>query len=321
MTRFGYFLASEEHGPRELVRQAKAAEAAGFDALWISDHYHPWLGAQGESSFVWSVIGAIGRTTSLPVTTAVTCPTTRIHPAITAQAAATAALLTNGGFRLGVGTGEALNEHILGDAWPPAARRIAMLEEALEIMRKLWGGKLVSHRGEFYTVDTARLYTLPEEPPQVYMSAFGPKATALAARATDGLIQVAPSAGTVADFRAGGGAGKTVQGGLKVCWAASEDEAVRTVYERWPTEALPGESVQLLPLPRHFEQLTDALVTPEMVAEQVACGPDPEAHVAAVAPYLEAGADEVYVCQVGDDQDGFFEFYATEVLPRLRKLS
>jgi G6PDH family F420-dependent oxidoreductase len=320
MTRFGYFLASEEHGPRELVRQARAAEEASFDALWISDHYHPWLDAQGEASFVWSVVGAIGQVTSLPVTTAVTSPTTRVHPAIIAQAAATAALMTNGGFTLGVGTGEALNEHILGHAWPPAARRIAMLEEAIEVMRKLWGGKLVSHRGEFFTVDTARLYSLPEEPPKVYMSAFGPKATALAASKADGLIQVAPSAETVENFRAGGGEGKPVQGGLKVCWAASEGEAVRTAYERWPNEALAGEAPQLLPLPRHFDQLTDSLVTPDMVADQVACGPDPQTHVAAILPYLEAGVDEVYVCQVGDDQDGFFEFYATEVLPRLREL-
>ncbi|MFB8767018.1 TIGR03557 family F420-dependent LLM class oxidoreductase [Nocardiopsis alba] len=317
MTRFGYFLASEEHGPKELVRQARAAEEAGFDALWISDHYHPWLDSQGQSSFVWSVVGAIGQVTSLPVTTAVTCPTTRIHPAVVAQAAATAAAMTDAGFVLGVGTGEALNEHILGDPWPHAARRLAMLEESIEVMRRLWEGGTVSHRGEFYTVDTARLYTLPEEPPKVYVSAFGPKATALAARVADGLVQVSPAPDTIADFREQGGSGP-VQGGLKVCWAEDEGEAVRTAYERWPTEALVGEASQLLPSPRHFEQLTSGLVTPEMVAEQVPCGPDPEEHVAAFEPYLEAGADEVYVCQVGDDQDGFFDFYAREVLPRLR---
>ena len=320
MTRFGYFLATEEHGPKELVRQARTAQEAGFDALWISDHYHPWLDSQGQSPFVWSVIGAIGQVTSLPVTTAVTCPTTRVHPAVVAQAAATAAAMTDGGFILGVGTGEALNEHILGDAWPSAARRLAMLEEAIEVMRKLWGGRMVSHRGEFFTVDTARLYTLPEEPPRIYMSAFGPKATALAAHAADGLIQVAPAPETIANFRQEGGQGKPVQGGLKVCWAPSEEEAVRTAYERWPTEAIPGEAMQLLPSPRHFEQLTSKLVTPEMVRDEVVCGPDPDQHVAAIEPYLEAGADEVYICQVGDDQDGFFEFYAQEVLPRLRRI-
>ncbi|MFE1397923.1 TIGR03557 family F420-dependent LLM class oxidoreductase [Nocardiopsis dassonvillei] len=318
MTRFGYFLASEEHGPRELVRQARAAEEAGFDSLWISDHYHPWLDAQGQSPFVWSVVGAIGQVTSLPVTTAVTCPTTRVHPAVVAQAAATAASMVRGGFTLGVGTGEALNEHILGQPWPPAARRLEMLEEAMEVMRKLWTGKLVTHRGRHYEVDTARLYTLPEEPPGIYMSAFGPKATGLAAREADGLIQVAPSDETVENFRAWGGDGKPVQGGLKVCWAPSEAEARRVAHERWPNEALAGEAPQLLPLPRHFEQLTQGLVTEDMVAEAIACGPDPEVHVAAIRPYLEAGVDEVYVCQVGDDQDGFFAFYAEEVLPRLR---
>ncbi|WP_150244170.1 TIGR03557 family F420-dependent LLM class oxidoreductase [Nocardiopsis quinghaiensis] len=318
MTRFGYFLACEEHGPRELVRQAQGAEAAGFDSLWISDHYHPWLDSQGQSPFVWSVIGAIGQVTSLPITTAVTCPTTRVHPAVVAQAAATSAEMVRGGFTLGVGTGEALNEHILGQPWPPASRRLSMLEEAIGVIRKLWTGKLVNHRGEYYEVDTARLYTLPEDPPRIYMSAFGPKATRLAASETDGLIQVAPSSETIERFRAEGGAGKPVQGGLKVCWAETEEEARRVAYERWPTEALAGEAPQLLPMPRHFEQLTEGLVTPEMVADEVACGPDPEVHVEAIRPYLETGVDEVYVCQVGDDQEGFFEFYANEVLPRLR---
>lgn len=318
MTRFGYFLATEEHGPRELVRQAQGAEAAGFDALWISDHFHPWLDSQGQSPFVWSVVGAIGQVTSLPVTTAVTCPIMRVHPAVVAQAAATAAVMVRGGFTLGVGTGEALNEHILGLPWPPASRRLSMLEEALEVMRRLWTGKLVTHRGEHYEVDTARLYTLPEEPPKVYMSAFGPKAIGLAAREADGLIQVAPAAEAVEAFRAEGGEGRPVQGGLKVCWAPTEEEARRVAHHRWPNEALTGEAPQLLPLPRHFEQLTEGLVTEQMVADEIACGPDPEVHVAAIRPYLEAGVDEVYVCQVGDDQEGFFEFYADEVLPRLR---
>nr|BFE77952.1 hypothetical protein GCM10020093_005530 [Planobispora longispora] len=165
MAKFGYFLSSEEHGPKELVRQAKLAEQAGFEGLWISDHFHPWLDEQGQSPFVWSVIGAIAEATSLPITTAVTCPLVRIHPVIIAQAAATSAVLTDGRFRLGVGTGEALNEHIVDSRWPPAEERLEMLEEAIEIMRELWSGKLVTHRGEHYDVDTARIYTLPDEPP------------------------------------------------------------------------------------------------------------------------------------------------------------
>ncbi|GHD15982.1 LLM class F420-dependent oxidoreductase [Nocardiopsis kunsanensis] len=318
MTRIGYFLSTEEHRPRDLVRQAQGAEAAGFDALWISDHFHPWSESQGQAPFVWTVAGAIGQATALPITTAVTCPTTRMHPAIIAQATATTAALARGGFTLGVGTGEALNEHILGLPWPPAAQRLAMLEEAVEVMRRLWTGKLVTHRGEYYDLDTARIYTLPEESPQIFMAAFGPKATTLAANVADGLIQVAPSPDTIEMFRARGGAGKPVQGGLKVCWHEDGAEARRLAHHRWANDALPGEASQLLPLPRHFEQLTRELITEDRVAEQIPCGPDPEAHMAAIRPYLQAGVEEVYISQIGDDQEGFFEFFSTEILPRLR---
>ena len=177
MTRFGYFLSCEEYTPDQLLDQARRAEEAGFDALWISDHFHPWTDAQGQSPFVWSMIGAISQVCDLPVTTAVTCPTVRTHPAIVAQAAATAAvLLGEGRFTLGVGTGEALNEHVLGDAWPRTERRLEMLEEAVGLIRRLWEGEVVSHEGTHYRVDTARIYTRPDTPPPVYMSAFGPKA-------------------------------------------------------------------------------------------------------------------------------------------------
>jgi G6PDH family F420-dependent oxidoreductase len=175
VTKFGYFLSSEEHSPRELIRQARLAEEAGFEALWISDHYHPWLAEQGNSPFVWSVIGAISQVCSLPITTAVTCPTIRVHPAVIAQAAASSAILTGGKFTLGVGSGEALNEHIFGDAWPNADTRLEMLEEAVEVMRKLWTGENYSHHGKHYTVENARIYTLPEQPIEVLISGFGPK--------------------------------------------------------------------------------------------------------------------------------------------------
>src|SRR3954452_4893163 len=181
MTRYGYFLSSEEHGPAELVRQARMAEEAGFDALWISDHYHPWLDEQGQSSFVWSVIGAISAATSLPVTTAVTCPLLRTHPAIISQAAATSSLLTDGRFTLGVGSGEALNAHILGTPWPSAEEWLEKLEEAVEVIRKLWEGEVVTTEGKHYKVDTARIYTMPDQPPPIYVSAFGPKALDVAA--------------------------------------------------------------------------------------------------------------------------------------------
>jgi G6PDH family F420-dependent oxidoreductase len=316
MTTFGYFLSSEEHNPKELVRQAELAEQAGFEALWISDHFHPWLDRQGQSSFVWSVIGAISEATSLPVTTAVTCPIIRIHPAIIAQAAATAQILLDGRFRLGVGTGEALNEHILGDPWPPAEERQRMLEEALEVIRELWTGELVTHRGEFYDVDTARIYSLPDTPPPIYVSGFGPKAVELAGRAGDGYISTSPDRDLVDLFHKAGGAGKPSAAGLKVCWARDEGQARETVHRLWPTSALPGEANQLLPSPRHFEQLAQ-LVSEEEATKQVPCGPSADDHLRSITQYVEAGFDEVYVSQIGPDQEGFFSFYSAEILPRL----
>jgi G6PDH family F420-dependent oxidoreductase len=315
LTRFGYFLSSEEHSPKALVQQARLAEQAGFDGLWISDHYHPWLDEQGQSGFVWSVIGAISQVCDLPITTAVTCPTVRIHPAIVAQAAATSQLLTRGRFRLGVGTGEALNEHILGDRWPDAEERLEMLEEAVDVIRELFTGQQVTHRGRHYTVDTARLYSLPEDPPPILISGFGEKAVKLAGRIGDGFVSVQPEAEHVRLFRETGGEGKVVQGGLKVCWGTDEEQARKTVHRLWPNEGIPGEALQLLPLPRHFRQLSE-LVTPDMLKH--ACGPDVDTHVAAVQPYIDAGFDEVYISQIGPEQEGFFEFYAEHVLPRLR---
>jgi G6PDH family F420-dependent oxidoreductase len=317
MTRYGYFLACEEHSPKELVRQAKLAEQAGFDSLWISDHFHPWLDEQGHSAFVWSVIGALSQAVSLPITTAVTCPLVRIHPAIIAQAAATSAVITDGRFRLGVGTGEALNEHIIDSRWPPAAERLEMLEEAVGLIRQLWTGELVTHRGEHYDLDTARVYTLPEQPPPIYMSGFGPAAVELAGRIADGYICTGPDAELVKRFHDAGGAGKVVQGGLKVCYAPDEEQGRATVHRLWPTQGIKGEASQLLPLPRHFEQLAQ-MVTPEEAADGSPCGPDPDVHVAAIQKYVDAGFDEIHISQIGPDQDAFFDFYATKILPDLR---
>jgi G6PDH family F420-dependent oxidoreductase len=317
--KLGYFLSSEEWGPRELVAQAAAAKAAGFEALWISDHFHPWNGEQGHSPFVWATIGAIAQAApGLPLTTAVTCPTVRIHPAVIAQAAATAALLLDGGFRLGVGTGEALNEHILGDRWPSAPERREMLEEAVEVMRSLWQGGVRSHRGRHYRVDHARIYDLPESPPPVIVSGFGPRSVAMAARIGDGFCTVGPDADSVARFRAEATRpGVVVQGGLKVCYGPDAAAARRTVHRLWPNEALPGELAQILPTPAHFEQASQ-LVREEMSSQDVPCGPDLDAHVAAIEAYADAGFDELYVNQIGPDQDAFFAAYREEILPRVR---
>src|SRR5829696_4691573 len=238
MAEIGYFLSSEEHGPAELVRQAQQAEAAGFRSVWISDHYHPWNDNQGQSPFVWTVIGGIAATTGLTVTTGVTCPTVRIHPAILAQAAATASLALEGRFRFGVGSGENLNEHVLGDRWPRVDTRLEMLEEAVEVMRKLWEGGLVSHDGRFYQVENARIYSLPDSPPPVLISALGPKAVSLAARIGDGYISTAPDAEALESYVAQGGKG-VKQGGFKVCWGRDEAAARKTALERWPNTLLP----------------------------------------------------------------------------------
>jgi G6PDH family F420-dependent oxidoreductase len=315
--KIGYFLSSEEWGPQDLVGLAVKAQAAGFDRLWISDHFHPWNEQQRHSPFVWSAIGAIAQATDgMTVTTAVTCPTIRIHPAIVAQAAATSALLLGGRFRLGLGSGEALNEHIFGDRWPEADERLEMLEEAVEVIRKLWRGGVQRHRGRHYRVEHCRIYDLPEQPPPIAISGFGPKAVELAARIGDGYVTVGPDAEAVQRFRSKARDGTLVQGGIKVCWGEEERAAVRTAHRLWPNDALPGELAQLLPTPEHFEQAA-ALVTEDMIAEQIPCGPDLARHLEAISAYADAGFDELYVQQIGPDQDAFFAAYRDHVLPGL----
>jgi G6PDH family F420-dependent oxidoreductase len=310
--KVGYFLACEEFSPRELIEQAKQAEAAGFHALWISDHYHPWNDEQGHSAFVWSVIGALAEATSLPVTTGVTCPTVRIHPAIIAQAAATCGVMHQGRFNLGVGSGEALNEHILGDRWPEADVRLEMLEEAVAVIRTLWQGGQRSHHGRHYTVENARIYDLPDEPPPILVSGFGPKAIELAARIGDGFCTTSPDKDAIDQYRSAGGTGP-VHAGTKVCFMADEQQARRTAHRLWPNEALPGELAQVLPTPAHFEQACE-LVTPDMLSTPV--GPDLDQHVASLQQYADAGVDELFVQQIGPEQNAFFGEWASAVLPR-----
>jgi coenzyme F420-dependent glucose-6-phosphate dehydrogenase len=316
MTAIGYAMSSEEHGPRELVKNARLAEECGFGHALISDHYHPWTDRQGNSPFVWAVIGGIAHATErLRLGTGVTCPTVRIHPAIIAQAAATAADMMPGRFFLGVGTGEALNEHILGDRWPPAAIRREMLEEAIEVIRRLWRGGWVTHHGKHYTVENARVYTLPEEPPPIAIAASGPAAAELAGRLGDAFVGVAPQAELVDRFREAGGGDKPRHGEVNVCWAESEEKGLQTAIEWWPNIALSGELSVVLPQPAHYEAASEN-VNEDEVAELVACGPDPERHVEMIERFVQAGYDHVYVHQIGPDQEGFLRFYEREILPR-----
>jgi G6PDH family F420-dependent oxidoreductase len=310
--QIGYFLSCEEFSPRELVEQAKKAEQAGFHALWISDHYHPWTDEQGHSAFVWSVIGALAEAVDIPVTTGVTCPTVRIHPAVIAQAAATSAVITGGKFNLGVGTGEALNEHILGDAWPNIETRLEMLEEAVEVIRTLWKGGMQDHRGTHYEVQNARIYDLPDEPPKILVSGFGEKATKLAARIGDGYATTSPDKELIDLYRSEGGKGP-VHAGTKVCFGDDEDECRETVLRLWPNEGLPGELAQVLPTPAHFEQACE-LVTKDMLSSP--CGPDLDKHAESLQQYADAGVDELFVQQIGGNHDAFFSAWAKEILPR-----
>jgi coenzyme F420-dependent glucose-6-phosphate dehydrogenase len=318
MFALGYALSSEEHAPADLVRYARQAEEAGFAFALISDHYHPWIDQQGHSPFVWSVIGGVAQATQrLTLGTGVTCPTMRIHPAIIAQAAATSGAMMPGRFFLGVGTGENLNEHIVGDRWPAHDMRESMLEEAVDIIRKLWKGETLTYRGEYYTVENARIYTLSEHLPPILMAAGGPRAAETAGRIADGLITTTPSAELLKRFEAAGGSGKPSYGQLTVCWAQDEGSARRMAYKYWPTAAVKGELSQELPTPAHFEQAAK-MVREEDVAEAIICGPDPERHIAGVREFIDAGYDHVYVHQVGPDQGGFFRFYEQEILPKFR---
>jgi coenzyme F420-dependent glucose-6-phosphate dehydrogenase len=320
MLSVGYKLSSEEHGPSDLVGYARLAEESGFSFALISDHYHPWTDKQGQSPFVWSVIGAIAQATErLELGTAVTCPTIRIHPAVIAQAAATAAGLMPGRFFLGVGTGEALNEHILGDPWPPTHIRREMLTEAVVLIRRLWEGHLTNHHGDYYEVHNARIYSLPNRLPAILLAAGGLRSADLAGTIGDGLIGTDPDANLIKAFEKAGGKGKPRYGELTVCWAKTESEARRTAHTWWPTAAIPGPLAWELPLPSHF-QVAAELITEDAVAESVTCGPDPSRHLEAIRKYARAGYDHVCVHQVGPNQEGFMQFYAREVLPKLRAL-
>lgn len=317
LTEFGYKLSSEEFGPRQLVAQAEAAEETGFTFASISDHFHPWTDEQGESPFVWGVLGAIANaTTSLKVITGVTCPTIRIHPAVIAQAAATAEALMPGRFSLGLGTGENLNEHITGARWPRAGTRREMLSEAIDVIRGLWEAKNFNHDGKYYTVENARIYSMPERVPEILIAASGDRAVELAADKGDGLIALAPEPKMIERLESAGGAGKPRYAEVTVCWGEDRDEALKNAVEWWPIVGMGGELSQELPLPRHFEQAAES-VRPDDLEGKIAAGPDPEEHLEMIHRYVDAGYDHIWVHQIGPDQAGFFRFYRNEILPKL----
>ena len=318
MIEIGYKLSSEEFDAPALVEQAVRAERAGFSFALASDHFHPWTDRQGQSPFVWGALGAIAHATSrLRVGTAVTCPTMRIHPAIIAQAAATTEALMPGRFILGLGSGENLNEHIVGRGWPAPDVRLEMLEEATRVIRLLWEGGTKTYRGRHYTVEAARLYSLPEKPPMVMMAASQPGAAALAGKLGDAMMNTEPDGELVRRFCESGGEGKPVYVERTVCWARSERRARETAREIWPLAALSGMLFTEIKLPAQFEAAMNP-ITQKEVAEAIVCGADPKRHIEMIREAERTGYTHVCVHQVGPDQEGFLDFYEREVLPRFR---
>lgn len=317
---YGYTLSSEEHAPTTLIDNAVRAEGEGFDFVSISDHFHPWVSAQGHSPFVWSVLGAIAQATErIRVGVGVTCPIVRIHPAVLAQATATTALLFGDRFFFGVGTGEALNEHILGHRWPRPEVRRQMLKEAVHIIRELWKGETFDHRGDFYEVENARLFDPPAAPPPVIVSGFGPEAIELAGEIGDGYWGHSPDKEMIDIYRSAGGTGPRYAQ-LNLCWAADEATAKATVTEIWPNAGVIGQLSQDLPTWTHFEQATEPIPA-EAITRSVPCGPDVEPILDSVREYLDAGFDHLYFHQIGPDQAGFFEFWSTTLKPALDEFS
>ena len=316
MTTFGYWLSSEEHPPLDLARNTRRAEEHGFEFALISDHFHPWIDAQGNSAFVWSVLGGIAvQTERIRLGTGVTCPMIRTHPAIVAHAAATCAVMFEGRFFLGVGTGENLNEHVTGARWPAPDERLELLEESIEVMRALWTGDEVTHRGKHYTVDHAKLYTVPDRPIPIAVAAAQPLAAKLAGRLGDALVNIAPDEEIVSTFREAGGDGPRY-GQVRLCWAEDEEEAKETAFRLWRHSGIGGTINQELPRPSDFDAVSQS-ATKESATEGLPCGPDPEPIVALVREWEAAGFDHVALHQIGPDQEGFFRFWEQELRPRL----
>ncbi|MFI7078928.1 TIGR03557 family F420-dependent LLM class oxidoreductase [Micromonospora sp. NPDC049903] len=317
--RIGYKLASEGFGPTEIIQQAVRAEQVGFDFVEMSDHFHPWLDDQGHSSFTWTVLGAVAaRTDRIGLATGVTCPTVRYHPAIIAQAAATLAIISDNRFTLGVGAGERLNEHVVGQGFPSARGRHERLREALDIIRLLWSGGYHSYEGKHLHLEDARVFDLPDRPPVIAVAASGAASVAIAAELGDGLFATEPVADLVQNYQRLGGQGPRYAE-VPMAWATDEEQAVRAAWEtsRW---AVTGWKVMSeLPNPINFEAAART-VTPDDVRAQFAVGPDPDTYVQAVRTYVDAGFDHIVLQNAGPDPDGFLDFFRDVLAERLRAL-
>jgi len=328
MTRFGYTLMTEQSGPRSLVDQAQHAERAGFDFEVMSDHYFPWLSAQGHASYAWSVLGAVAQVTDrVDLMTYVTCPILRYHPAVVAQKAATLGVLSEGRFTLGLGTGENLNEHVVGHGWPSVDARQDMLAEAIEIIRRLSAGEMVTHDGDHYRVDSARLWDLPDEPVALATAVSGEKSVRRFAPLSDHLVAVQPEPDLVATWNGVDGAARVGPGGARaigqipICWDPDRDAAIARAHDQFRWFAGGWAVNSDLPTTAGFAGATQ-FVRPDDVAENIPCGPDLEAIVEAVSAFWEAGFTDVALVQIGDESTGrFLDEAAGPLLEALRAAS
>ena len=321
MIKFGYKLMTEEHGPSALVENARRAEDAGFDFVSISDHFHPWLESQGHSPFAWSVLGAVAATTSrIGITTGLTCPIIRYHPAIIAQAAATIQEMSGGRFTLAIGAGERLNEHVTGARWPSVLERHEMLAEAIEIFRALWGGGVHTLDLKHFKVDHARLYDAPKQTIPIVVGVSGPHGVALAAEKADGMMAVEPKAELVKGYQAKASRPGPCYAEVTLGYARTEEEALKTVHERFRFGALGWSVMSEAPTVESFEAATK-FIRPEDLKESAGLGPDPEKHLKAIRKYTDAGFDHIVLTGVGDDQAGFIDFFRRELKPRLTEVA
>jgi G6PDH family F420-dependent oxidoreductase len=322
MTEFGYTMMCEQSGPKQLVADLVGAEQAGFDFSVISDHYQPWLASQGHSPYAWSVLGAAAQATErIGLMTYVTCPTLRYHPAVVAQKAATVQILSDGRFRLGLGAGENLNEHVVGKGWPSVGVRHEMLREATEIIRALLASDdRVNYRGKHFDVESAVLWDRPSEPVPIGIAVSGPDSCRLAGEQADIMIAVQPERELGEMFDRAGGSGKPRVGQVALAYDSDRDAAVKRAHEQFRWFGLGWKVNADLPNPDSFEGATQ-FVTEDQVSEQLGCGPDVEEHVEKIKPYLDAGFDQVALVQIGSEkQTEFIDWAARELLPALRKL-
>jgi G6PDH family F420-dependent oxidoreductase len=318
--QIGYKLATEAFGPKELIRQAVLAEQAGFDFVEMSDHYHPWLEAQGHSAFTWNLLSAIAmKTERIGLATGVTCPSVRYHPAIIAQAAATLAIISDDRFTLGAGAGERLNEHVVGLGFPGRRVRHERFREALEIIRLLWQGGYQSYEGKYLQLEDARVFDLPDRLPVIAVAASGPESVTIAAELGDGLFATDPDGDLVQSWQRLGGSGPAYAE-VPVAWAHDEDTAAQAVLEK-TRFALTGWKVMAeLPNPVNFEAAT-ASITADQAREQFACGPYVRRHLEVAQPFVDAGFDRLALMNAGPDPDGFLDFFTRELAEPLRKLT